>query len=189
MLIYKILNQRGIRHTFDLYRVVFCDKCTMFSTSTALILLKRGNCRHIWLLTEGSANIHVPHTPTHARTLKMFLSYYISLICQKAPSAIHWGFLLYLPSQQLISLSLQLLLLHRPPSVPHFPSSLILPIFSFTPHHEAPSYFLIFFSLKKKNSSEVKLQSQIFKKEKWFDWWYDFRSDPCYHKYTVRFYQ
>lgn len=68
-----------------------------FTTSTAAMWDKRSSCRHIWRLTGGQAHIHVQHAHTQTHTQKMLPSHYITLICQRAPSALRWGFLLSAP--------------------------------------------------------------------------------------------
>lgn len=49
------------------------------------------------LTTDWRLGKHPCTTHTHSLSLKILLSYYITLICQRAPSAFHWGFLLSFP--------------------------------------------------------------------------------------------
>lgn len=92
------------------------------------------SCRHIRLRT--GAQIHVQHTLT--RSLKKLPSDCITLICQRATSAFHWGFLL---SSQPISFSMQLLLLQSPSPPP--PQLTFLPslLKCAPPLFIKPSYF------------------------------------------------
>lgn len=142
-------------------------------TSLAPIWIERSSCRHIWLLTRGQAHIYVQHTHAYMHAKERTHS-------QNAPILLHnpnlsestLCFPLGFPpllSSQLISFSLQLLLLQHPPLHASL-SSLLSSTYPLL-HSSACSFsfFQICATTDEPSSGETNSKpnpSVIFKKEK-----------------------